>query len=100
MDWDPNALIVWKSAKLLSRPEMITRQVKGIKTPQRFGDAKFSVELDGEVRHIRVGSNYWDAAVLQFAAIKGDVVDVTFLPCPWTLGDRPEVTYYFYKIED
>lgn len=98
MDWDPNDLVVWKGAKLLSRPEMFTRQVKGIKTPQRFGEARFSIELNGEVRHIRIGSRYWDAAVSQFAAVKGDVVNVTFLPYPWIACGHSGVVHYFYKI--
>lgn len=100
MDWDPNNLVVWKGAKLHSRPDMTVRQVKGITTPQRVGRAEFSVEADGEVRHIHVGSHYWDDAVEQFAAIKGDVVDVTFLPYPWTVGNRSGTKFFFYKIKE
>lgn len=104
MDWDPDRLVVWRGAKLLSRPDMTTRQVKGIETPQRFGRAVFDVELDSEVRHIHVGHYYWDAAIEQFAAIEGDIVNVTFLPYPWSFQGRSEVKsgtkYYFYKIEE
>src|SRR3954452_6135249 len=100
MDWDPTALVVWKNAKLLTRPEMTTRQVKGIETPQRFGRAEFSIESNGEVRHISIGSHYWDTAVSQFSAIKGDIVDVTFLPHQWVLGNKFGTKYYFYKIEE
>ena len=100
MGWDPKDLVVWKGAKLLSRPDMTTRQVKGIKTPQRFGSAEFSIESGGEVRRISIGHHYWDAAISQFAAIKRDVVDVTFYPFKWAIGTRSGTKFYFYKIEE
>lgn len=100
MDWNPDNLVTWEGAKLLSRPDLEVRERKGHKVPQRVGQGEFSVEHNGEVRKVRVGAHYWDAAVEQFANIQGDVVDVTFLPSPWSFGDRSGVSYYFYKITE
>jgi len=98
MDWNPEELVTWKGAKLLSRPDLEVREIKGIKTPQRVGRGEFSVELNGEVRKITVGHHYWNTAVEQFNDISDDVVDVTFLPHPWSFSDRRGIKYYFYNI--
>jgi hypothetical protein len=98
MDWNPEELVTWKGAKLLSRPDLETRELKGHKTPQHIGRGEFSIEHNGEVRKIIIGAYYWDAAVEQFDTIQGDVVDVIFLPYPWSLGHRRGIQFYFYKI--
>lgn len=94
-------LVNLEGAKLLSRPEMETRKVRGIETPQRFGNASFQVEAqNGETFTIYVGSHYWDAAVAQFADIHSDTVDVTFLPSRWAVCGRSGVKNFFYSINE
>jgi hypothetical protein len=94
-------LVTLENVKLLSRPEMETRKVPGIETPQHFGDARFQVENEeGETLSIDVGSHYWDAAIAQFAAIQGDRVTVTYLPYKWAMGNRSGVKLFFYRIEE
>lgn len=100
MDWDPSELIVWKGAKLLSRPDLETKQVKGIKGTQRYGKGEFSIEANGEVRRIRIGGHYWDEAVKQFSEIQGDIVDVAFLPYKWTVGIKSGTSFFFYEIKE
>lgn len=100
MDWDPNELVTWHGARLISRPDLEVRQIKGIETPQRVGRGEFSVEANGDERRISIGSHYWDAAVTQFAEIKGDIVDVTVLPYNWVVGERKGTKFYFYKIQE
>lgn len=100
MDWNPNDLVVWKSATLLSRPDLEIREIKGIKTPQHVGRGEFSVEGNGETRLIRIGGHYWDAAIEQFNTIQGDVVDVTFLPYKWAVGEKSGTSFYFYQIKE
>jgi len=99
-DWSPRDLVTLTGVKLLSRPDMETRVVPGFKVPQRFGRAEFHIEVEGEPRLIRVGSNYWDAAVEQFADIQGDTVDVTFLPMPYAMFGKSGTSYYFYEIRE
>lgn len=99
-NWDPSNLVVWKGAKLLSRPDLEVRRLKGIKTPQRVGRGEFSIEANGEIRRIDVGSSHWDIAISQFAEIKGDIVDVTFLPYPWTFGGCSGTKFFFYQIKE
>jgi hypothetical protein len=100
MDWNPKELVAWEKARLLSRPDLETREMKGHKVPQRIGKGEFSIEQNGEVRKIVIGHHYWDKAVEQFADIQGDVVDVIFLPYPWSIGGRRGIQYYFYKINE
>jgi|EndMetStandDraft_7_1072992.scaffolds.fasta_scaffold159586_3 hypothetical protein len=99
--WDSRDLVTLSGAKLLSRPDMETRKVKGIETPQRVGRAEFRVESKRDEEFlIRIGSHYWNAAVSQFADIQGDTVDVTFLPYPWRLGERSGTSFFFYEIKE
>lgn len=97
--WDSRNLVTLSGAKLLSRPDMETREVKGV--VQRVGRAEFRVEdKNGETFLIRIGSHYWDAAASQFADIQGDVVDVTYLPYPWSFSERSGISFYFYEIKE
>lgn len=99
--WNKDDLVTLTGVKLLSRPDLETRKVKGIETPQHVGRGEFQIEDEnGETLRIRIGSYYWDAAVSQFADIQGDTVNVTFFPYKWSFGERSGTSLYFYEIKE
>lgn len=94
-------LVTLENVKLLYHPDMEVRKVKGIETPQRMGKAEFKIESEaGETLSIHIGSHYWDAAVAQFGDIRGDRVNVTYLPYKWAVRDRSGVKNFFYSVEE
>ena len=87
--------------RLLSKPTLEIREVKGIKTPQHFGKWDFEVLHDEETFTIHIGAYTREKDIATVRAIEdGANLDLVLTPADWNIGDRSGTMLMLKEIKE
>ena len=95
-------LVTLNRVKLISKPNLEIRQVKGIPAPQHFGTWSFEVETsEDQIFTIRIGEHARERDIEQVNSFPDDgFVDLVLNPHDWEIGDRSGTKLYLVEIKE
>lgn len=88
--------------KLLSKPYLEIREIRGIKTPQHFGKWEFEVEAsDGEIFTIHIGAHTREPDIALVNSLSDNqIIDLILHPIDWEIGKRSGTQLVLKEIKE
>lgn len=94
-------LVTLDGVKLLSKPSLEIREVKGFDLPQHFGQFNFQVEANGKVFTIYISPFTREHDIPLINSLSEDkTYDLVLEPGDWSVGNRSGTNLFFEQIKE